>query len=89
MGNRTYFLTLPCMPITAITIPSMFFIVNSESKSSHPNVRTHTCTVFMWSKTWKETAEKRPIQRYRLTLQNTAREQESSMKNCTNSNHQY
>ena len=71
------------MPTTARTTPSMFFRVNSESKSSHPNVKTHT--VFMWPKTWKETAEKRPMQRYWLTLQNTAREQESSMKNCINS----
>ena len=71
------------MPTTARTTPSMFFRVNSESKSSHPNVKTHT--VFMWPKTWKVTAEKRPMQRYWLTLQNTAREQESSIKNCINS----
>lgn len=59
----------------------MFLKVSSESNSSHPKVRTHT--VFMWPKTWKETAEKRPMQRYWLILQNTARVHERRMNICT------
>lgn len=72
------------MPRTATVIPNMFFTVSWESKSSHPNVKIQT--VFMWPKTWKVTAEKRPMQRYWLTLQNTANEHERSMKSCTNCN---
>ena len=66
------------IPITASTIPSMFFSVISKSKSSQPIDRTHT--VFMWPKTWKDTAEKRPMQRYWLMLQNTAKVQETRIK---------
>jgi hypothetical protein len=36
----------------------------------------------MCPRTWNEVAENRPMQRYWLMLQKTAREHESSMKNC-------
>lgn len=58
----------------------MLFRVNSESNSSQPSISTQT--VFIWPRTWKDTAEKRPMQRYWLMLQNTASRQERSMKIC-------
>lgn len=73
------YITIPAM---AITIPMMFLNVSAESNSTQPKVRTHT--VFIWPKTWKETAENRPMQRYWLILQKTAKEHERSKNNCTN-----
>lgn len=68
------------IPTTASTIPIMFLNVISTSNSNHPNVSTHR--VFMWPITWNDVAENRPMQRYWLTLQNTAREHDSSMNTC-------
>jgi hypothetical protein len=58
----------------------MFFTVRAESNRIQPRISTHT--VFMCPRTWNEVAENRPMQRYWLMLQKTAREHESSMKNC-------
>lgn len=68
------------IPATATSIPRIFLKVNSESNKSHPKVKTHT--VFMWPRTWNETAENRPMQRYWLMLQKTANEHEISMNIC-------
>jgi hypothetical protein len=44
--------------------------------------RDRTSTVFMWPRTWKDTAEKRPIQMNWLRLTPMAMKHESARKNC-------
>jgi hypothetical protein len=47
------------------------------------NPRNKTSTVFMWPRTWKDTAENRPMQMNWLRLTPMAIKHESTRKNCT------